>query len=149
VRRRARALTLLCLLLPTALCACGSQAPAVLDASDALALQRTIAAVRTSAGRGERAAAVAGLEGLRARIKRLAAAGKLAHAQEAALGTGVAQALAAARRELQPPAPIEASGAPAASATPAPPPPPARHKENKPGKQPGHGHAKHGGGGGE
>ena len=137
---------LVCLALAPALAACGSQAPTALDSPDALALQRAIAAVRTSAGRDEKAAALAGLDGLRARIERLAAAGKLPREEATALRTGVARALAAAGRELQQPAPVEASSGPAAS-VPAPPARPAPHKgEKKPGahKDPGHGDGKHG-----
>jgi hypothetical protein len=145
---RGCALVLLCLL-PPALSACGTQAPGALDAGDALALQHAIAAVRTSAARGERAAALDGLDGLRARIERLGAAGKLRPAQQAALHTGVAQALAAARRELHAPAPTEASSTPAPA--PSPPPSPSARKQKSKGlhEQPGHGRAKHGDGGGD
>jgi hypothetical protein len=136
------AAAIVCTAFASALFACGAQAPSALDPSDALALQHAIAAVRTSAGHDDEAAALAGLDGLRARIDRLAAAGKLPRGEAARLRTGVAQALAAAERELQPPAPIQASSPPAVSA-PAPPAP--RKAEKKlPHKEPGHGHAKHG-----
>jgi hypothetical protein len=143
---RGRPVTMLvCVALAPAVGACGSQAPTALDSPDALTLQRAIAAVRTSAGRGDRAAALAGLDGLRARIERLAAAGKLPRGEATALRAGVARALAAGRRELQPPAPVETSSGPAASI----PAPPAHQKdEKKPGahKDLGHGDGKHGDG---
>ena len=138
---------IVCVVLAPALVACGSQAPTALDSPDALALQRAIAAVRTSAGRGERAAALAGLDGLRARIERLAAAGKLLRGEATALRTGVASALAAAARELQPPAPVEASSSPPDGLL--APTPPAPHKgQKKPGahRDPGGGQGKHGDG---
>ncbi len=94
------------LVLLAAFAGCGSASTQRLDVADANSLQQTLASVRSSAQRGDRSAVLAELAAMRARITRLSESGALPAAEAAALRTGLAHALAAARRELAPPAAV-------------------------------------------
>src|SRR5436309_860361 len=104
-RRPGRALVpAAALVLLVAFAGCGSSSPQRLDVADASSLQQTLVTVRASAQRHDRGAALAELAAMRARVERLRASGGLSAAEAGALLTDIAHALAAARRELVPPA---------------------------------------------
>ena len=111
------ATALAALALLVTLAACGSAGQPHLDTADASSLEGILANVRASAQRGDRAAALGALATLRARVERLESAGALPAAEAPALRTGIARAIAAAERELEPP--------PAQTVVAAPPAPPA------------------------
>jgi hypothetical protein len=69
-----------------------------------------LATVRSSAQRGDRGAVFSGIAAMSARVERLRASGALPSPEAAALRTELARALAAARRELAPPAAAVATG---------------------------------------
>ena len=97
------ATALAALALLVTLAGCGSARERRLDAADASSLQGILANVRASAQRGDRAAALGALAALRARVERLESAGALPAAETPALRAGIARAIAAADRELEPP----------------------------------------------
>jgi hypothetical protein len=99
--RPATALAALALLVTLA--GCGSARQPRLDTADASSLEGMLANVRASAQRGDRATVLGTLAALRARVERLESAGALPAAEAPALRTGVARAIAAAERELEPP----------------------------------------------
>ena len=82
---------------------CGSASRRHLDAADASSLQGMLTKVRASAQRGDRAAALAGLAALRARVEHLQSTGALPAAEASAVRTDIVRAIAAAERELEPP----------------------------------------------
>src|SRR5438270_4157729 len=105
-RRRARpVLAAAPLALLLALAGCGSASPRRLDTADASSLQSMLATVRTGAQRKDRAAVLAGLAALRARVQSLDASGVLSASEAHFLRSDIAAAVAAAERELSPPPP--------------------------------------------
>jgi hypothetical protein len=83
---------------------CGSSGQPRLDASNATKLRAELASAASASARGDRATTVDALARFKARVDRLAASDGLASDDARALRTGVSQALAAAARQLQPPA---------------------------------------------
>jgi len=132
-------------------CGCGSSSPRRLDAADATSLQALLATAKWRADNGQSAGAVEALGSLQARLRDLAAAGKLAADDARALRIGVSRALATATSALDEaraqaaarPAPPAPAPAPAAkdNAKKHPPPAPGKHEHAKP--------KKHGKGGSE
>jgi hypothetical protein len=136
-----------------ACCGCGSSSPRRLSAADATSLQTLLAAAKWRADHGQSAGAVEALDGFQARLRALAAAGKLAADDARALQIGAGRALATATSALDE-ARAQAAARPAPPApTPAPPgkdkakkhspPPPGKHEHPKPEK---HGKGGHEGG---
>lgn len=120
---------------------CGSGSGLRLDASDAAKLRTELTAAEAASRRGDRTTTLELLDRFEARIDRLGAAGQLAPDDARALKAGVSQALAAAERQLKPPAPAAAPVAATQPTTvPAPPPAPKRehpapaHHPKHPGK---------------
>jgi hypothetical protein len=120
---------------------CGSSGGPRLGAPDAAKLRTELAAAEAASGRGDRAMTLDLLGRFKGRIDRLAAAGQLAPNDARALKAGLSQALAAAERQLKPPAPAAARVAATQPTTvPAPPPAPKRahpapaHHPKHPGK---------------
>jgi len=142
-------------------CGCGSSSPRRLSVADATSLQTLLAAAKWRADHGQSAGAVEALDGFQARLRALAAAGKLAADDARALRIGAGRALATATTALDearaqavarpvPPAPTPAPPGKdkAKKHQPPPPekhpPPPPKHEHPKP-----HEHGKGGGEGGD
>ena len=105
---------------------CGGEEP-TLSKGSADELHAQVAAVRSAADDGDRAAALEALEGLSARVRDLEAGGSLAEADAAALRRGIERARRKVREEVGPAA--TATPAPTATATATPEP-----SQGKPGK---------------
>jgi hypothetical protein len=102
-------------------------------------LHAQVAAVRDAAGKGDRDAALEGLDGLEAEVRDLEAAGSLAEADADALRRGIGRARRRVRAEVAEPTPAPTPvPTPTATATPAPAPAPPQSKPPK-GKAPKHG----------
>jgi septal ring-binding cell division protein DamX len=115
---------------------CGGEEP-TLGKSSADELHAQVAAVRSAAADGDRAAALEALDGLSGQVRDLEAGGSLAEADAAALRRGIGRARRKVREEVAAPAATAtATPEPTATATPAP----EQGKPAKPGK--GHGKAK-------
>jgi len=156
LHQRSRAATILVVLAgalaAVGSCGCGSSSPRRLDAADATSLQALLAAAKWRADHGQSAGAVEALGSFQARLRNLAAAGKLAADDARALRIGATQALATATFALER---ARAQQAAAQLTPPAPPavppakghvkkhpsPPPRKHEHAKP--------KKHGKGGAE
>jgi hypothetical protein len=118
---------------------CGSAGQPRLDASNATKLRAELASAASASAAGDRLTTLAALDRFKARVDRLAATDRLAHGDARALNAGVSQALAAARRQLPPPAPaVVTSAAESTPPTPTPPAHPAHDAHPKPG--PDHNH---------
>jgi hypothetical protein len=83
---------------------CGSAGQPRLDASNATKLRAELASAASASAAADRATTLAALDRFKARVDRLAATDGLAPGDARALRTGASQALAAAARQLQPPA---------------------------------------------
>jgi len=157
LHQRGRAATVL-VMLASALaavgsCGCGSSSPRRLDAADAKSLQSLLAAAKWRAAHGQSAGAVEVLGSFQARLRELAAAGKLAADDARALRIGSSRALATATSALDEaraqaaarPAPPAPAPAPPAKdkAKKHPPPAPGKHEHAEPKK---HGKGGHEGG---
>jgi hypothetical protein len=155
LHQRGRAATVLVVLASTLAAlgsfGCGSSSPRRLDAADATSLQSLLAAAKWRAEHGQSAGAVEALGSFQARLRDLAAAGKLAADDARALRIGASRALATATSALDE-ARAQAATQPATPA-PAPAPPAKENPKKHPPPTPGeHAHAKpkkHGKGGRE
>ena len=134
MRKRA----LIVALAAVALGGCGSDEPA-LSKSSADELHARVAAARTAAGDGDRAAALEALDGLSAQMRDLEAGGSLAEADAMALRRGIGRARRKVREEVAAPAAI-ATATPEPTATATATATPEQGKPAKPGK--GNGKAK-------
>jgi hypothetical protein len=113
---------------------CGSAGQPRLDASNASKLRAELASAASASAAGDRATTLAALNRFKARVDRLAATNGLARGDARALNNGALQALAAARRQLPPPAPaVVTSAAESTPPTPTPPAHPAHDAHPKPG----------------
>jgi len=121
-----------------ALGGCGGEEP-TLSKSSADELHAQVAAARTAAGDGDRAAALEALDGLSGQVRDLEAGGSLAEADAAALRRGIGRARRKVREEVAAPA-ATATATPEPTATATATPAPEQGKPAKPGK--GHGKAK-------
>jgi hypothetical protein len=121
-----------------ALGGCGDAEP-TLSKSSADELHAQVAAARTAAGDGDRAAALEALDGLSGQVRDLQAGGSLAEADAAALRRGIGRARRKVREEVAAPAATATATAtpePTATATAT-----ATAEQGKP-EKPGKGHGK-------
>jgi|GEM_PF-5715361 len=141
-RRAPPGLAAAALALLVALAGCGSAGPPRLDTADASSLQSMLGMVRTGAQRKNRVAVLTGLAALRARVQSLDASGALPASEAHFLRSDIAAAVAAAERELSPPAPPVTVAPPVVTAPVRSPDGP--HKHPKPPKPPHDRRDKHG-----
>ena len=114
---------------------CGGEEPA-LSKSSADELHAQVAAVRSAAADGDRAAALEALDGLAGQVRDLEAGGSLAAADADALRRGIGRARRKVREELAAPAATATptptpTATPTATAAPAEPPGNAKGKKEK------------------
>ena len=117
---------------------CGGEEP-TLGKSSADELHAQVAAVRTAAGDGDRAAALEALDGLSEQVRDLEAGGSLAEADATALRRGIGRARRRVREELAPAPTATATATATAEVTPEATAPPEGGPGKGKGKGKGHG----------